>query len=292
MNTCQIFPIVVLYKTKISESKTINSILLNEDLLAYVKEIYVYDNSPVAQKPEKLDRPITIHYVSDPSNPGVSKAYNEGVKVGKSLGYEWVQFFDQDTQVPADFFKKLAESMVVHKTIRLFAPVLISGDTIISPYRFLLKRGTSPRAYANSEAYKIGLNKLETSGPVNSGIAVHVAGFLACGGYNEKIELDFSDFYFIEQFKRRSSEEFVVFDAICKHSISVQENTTLEAAYSRYRYYLSGSAEYETLFDSVLDRFIVRLNLVYWTLRLSLRFRSSSFFRLLWYSGMKPAKSA
>lgn len=284
MNQFRILPIVVLYKTSLLESPTISSILTNRDISEFVNEIFVYDNSPGKQElPDTLNGPTKIHYVSDPKNPGVSKAYNEGSRWGRDQGYEWVQFFDQDTRLPSDFFRKLSEAIQMYPERQLFAPVLMAGPTIFSPYQFFLKRGTP------LSSYETGLNSLRKRGVVNSGMCLRLRDFFACGGYNEKIALDFSDFYFIEQFKRRVSEELVVFDAICFHSISVKENITLESSYSRYRYYVSGSAEYETLFDDRLDRYLIRLNLIYWTFRLSIRFRSFLFFRQL--SGAKKADS-
>ena len=41
-----------------------------------------------------------IHYISDPTNPGVSKAYNVGFELARQLNKKWLLLLDQDTVFP------------------------------------------------------------------------------------------------------------------------------------------------------------------------------------------------
>jgi len=85
--------IIVLYNTRVTESKTISS--LNEALTisnTYL-DVIVYDNSlnRTADKNNFKYGRLNIRYVHDPSNAGVSKAYNWGAKYadkipGKKMG--------------------------------------------------------------------------------------------------------------------------------------------------------------------------------------------------------------
>src|SRR5579859_5229563 len=81
--------VLVIYKMKIAESPAYQS--LTAELICSKKSaaLFFYDNSPQPQE-SLVDQCWTTYYHHDPSNPGVSKAYNEGFKKAKALNKKWL----------------------------------------------------------------------------------------------------------------------------------------------------------------------------------------------------------
>jgi hypothetical protein len=116
------------------------------------------------------------------------------------------------------------------------------------------------------------LNKLA---PVNSGMLVDLKAFYEVGGYNEKVKLDFSDFQFIERF-RKVHKTFYVMDLICEQDFSDDE-ISCPAQAKRFRYYCEGARniEKEGAWDWIQYNSFVFLRAV----RLTIRYGNASFLR-------------
>lgn len=203
-----ILAVIVLYNENLFSTKTYRSLLLGTTI-----HIFVYDNSMIAQH-EADTLPENITYVHDSNNSGLSKAYNTAAKFASLNFFDWILLLDQDTTFPHNALKKYWMGLETYKGIYLFAPIIkICNQKPFSPTRQILKRA---QAIDNVTP---GYKSLNHNAPVNSGIIVNTASFLEAGGYNEKVVLDFSDYQFIERF-RKKHQYFYVLDIICSQEFS------------------------------------------------------------------------
>lgn len=214
-----ILPIIVLFKRNLEDSESINS-LLNSNDKNEIKELFVYNNSPeVVDVPDSY-RGIPVHFINDYKNSGVSKAYNEGIKYAKSMHYTYVLLLDQDTTLPEKTLNTYIKYARENKTINLFCPVLkTSSGAICSPLRYKLHRGFPVKEITEGEY------PLNDFSPINSGMLINVDAAIECGGYNEDVFLDFSDFQFIERFKT-ANNRFYVIPLILEQDFSGDETDT------------------------------------------------------------------
>ena len=63
----RIYPVMVLYNCKLSESRTYQSLLKEADGL---KHFMVYDNSPMSYEQDASQMPKGVTYIRDTSNSG------------------------------------------------------------------------------------------------------------------------------------------------------------------------------------------------------------------------------
>jgi GT2 family glycosyltransferase len=110
-------------------------------------------------------------------NKGLSRAYNEVIKLLDND--DWMVIFDQDTDVPQDYFANLEESINTYPTVNIHVPIVKSIRAQMSPSQ--LKKNsvrrikhTVPGSYTNITA-------------INSGMAIRGEVFYVVGNYNEKI---------------------------------------------------------------------------------------------------------
>lgn len=217
-----ILPVLVLYKRSLNDSVTYQTLLSK-----YSGVIFVYDNSPDAHK---LDQENVI-YVHDPTNSGVSKAYNMAAAYAREHGLKWLLLLDQDTAFPENALEKYQNAFFCSPACKLFAPLLAVGDDIpFSPARYLRKRARKIRLELG-RCYPI-----PQISPVNSGMMVHVDSFLAAGGYNEKVWLDLSDFVFLESMSHVTDHFYLI--PLKLHQSYGEEAPSAESDLSRFKIYL------------------------------------------------------
>ncbi|VEB96365.1 rhamnosyltransferase [Cedecea lapagei] len=225
----KIMPVVVLYKKQISESESINSILDSDDK-DEIKDFFVYNNSPSEYTVPNKYNGANIHVVNDYKNSGVSKAYNEGLSYARKLGYTHVLLLDQDTTFPKHSIDVYKNALAKSPFINLFSPILkTKNEKICSPLRYKCHRGFTV------DDFKPGEYSLEHYSPINSGMLINVEAAVNCGGYNEDVYLDFSDFQFIERFKRYN-EKFIVVDLVLLQDFSGEE-TNVSKLLTRFNIY-------------------------------------------------------
>ena len=259
---------LVLYHCNLENSDAYKSLIeANKDTRLHV---LIYNNSPEIkiQPPSNSNHQIEI--INDNSNPGVSKAYNCGANKAKELKLPWILIVDQDTIFPSDFFEKTQLYITQYPTEKLFAPILTSQKQYLSPCHFKFNRGK----VANNVT--IGLNDFKNKSLLNSGLLIDVTTYIEIGGYNEKIKLDFSDFYFILKFQKLN-KHFIQTNVICEHDLSASE-TNLEKQLIRFEFYCAGAIEYG---KSVNQLFQIYLLIIFRTLLLSFRQRTVKYFVVL-----------
>lgn len=261
----KVLAILVLYQCKLEESKTFNT--LADSLFSYNTELdmLVYDNSPIAQYDgvNFSNKNINIHYISDPTNPGVSKAYNIGATYARQNGKQWLLLLDQDTSFPLGAVEKYRQH--IHRSKQLGAPVLQSGNSYISPCFFMWGKGRALKKYT------VGVNSIGNISLLNSGLMIPLSLFDTVGGYNERISLDFSDHCFIERIKRITSSYYVL-DVVCKHGLSAIEKDKGKVL-KRFEFYLKGGREYAQEQHSWGTKWVLFLRMI----KLSLRYKTLDF---------------
>jgi len=194
---------VVLYEQVIEKCITLHS--LNRSLKKqFPLDVVLYDNSPVQQENtaniKALFDNLNIYYITDPSNPGVAKAYNEAAKIAEQAGKKWLFLFDQDTDINESFMEQVRVSIGQNPRINLFCPVIKSRDVIISPTFILtiLQKTLIPTRFAT------GIQQSKNYTLINSGLVINCKEFKLLGGYDEELRLDFSDHYFFYKYKKRN----------------------------------------------------------------------------------------
>ncbi len=200
--------------------------------------LYIHDNSSCPVKgidAIESNEFINLNYYHDPSNPGISRAYNKAANYAEEKGYKLLLFLDQDTNLPKDILIKYERAINQHPDIYMFAPILKTRTgEVISPCRYRFHRGFTLK--------HISANKplpLKKFSPINSGLLVFVDQFKKCGGYNEKVRIDFSDFQFIERF-RVFNQYFFLIDAVCIQDFSNDESDT-DKLMRRFSLYCDGA---------------------------------------------------
>ena len=266
------FAVLVLYQQRLEESATFRSLSLGLPAGASPLQLLVYDNSPT---PSGHPRPggypgWDIRYVHDPSNPGVSRAYREGARMASASSRPWLLLLDQDTWFPQHALARYVAAIRQHSGIRLFAPILRTGDHVLSPcgYRFHVGYPL-PRLSP-------GVLSLAGRSVLNSGMCIAVEDYLEAGGHDVRIALDFADHEFIERFKCRH-RRFVVIDAECPHDFFRVTGQSTASQLTRFRSYCRG-ARYagRGLSGALLTTLVVGLR----ACLLSVRHRSLGFLRV------------
>lgn len=230
--------VLVLYKMPLHKSVTYTS--LSESLKKNNSSLdwFVYDNSPTPSQPTSQDSKIILRI--DNSNPGVSKAYNEGFKMARSLGKKRMLLLDQDTHFPDDAIEKYHQAMVAYPQENCFVPQLVDRLGPISPFKFRLGNGFRLNSVSK------GIQSIFKLQFINSGMLIHLDAFEKAHGFNEKLRLDFSDLAFIGRLKRNLSR-FVVVDLIGKHALSGSDNKrSIQEDVERFRMYNASAIEFKS----------------------------------------------
>lgn len=263
-----VLAVLVLYRCDLAAAETFVSLSRALEKCGSSLELFVYDNSPTPMALAGEQFPNwCIHYIHNPANPGVSKAYNEGFRLAQQLGKKWLLLLDQDTVFPDNALSVYCQGIAKHRDMALFAPVLMASGRICSPCRYLFRTGFHP---GNVVA---GVQPFHGKGVLNSGILIDVGVFARGGGFDERIRLDFADFAFNNSL-RRYYDKFCVLPMECSHGFSGAEDAEIDAVLQRFRLYCEGGRR---SIDGAAGAFCLALVVLVRCLRLTFRFRSLRF---------------
>ena len=262
--------VLVLYKSDLETSESFQSIeaclkSTNSDV-----DVFIYDNSP-----QQLDFSLNrynskIRYVWDSSNPGVSKAYNEGSAFAENDGKKWLLILDQDTEFDSDFLIKYYDACNSNPTLSLFAPILkLNSGEIYSPctYKF-------PRT-AILKKIDIGITELKNLSLLNSGMLIGTNVFKEVGGYDERLKMDFTDFEFIDRYRKTSNNFFVV-DTIGIHGFS-GINDKFNASLDRFSRYCQSFEVMCSIHSGFLEKMTLRIVALLRCIKLAVKFKDTGF---------------
>lgn len=227
-------------------------------------DILVYDNSL-----KKQEAGGEYLYVHDPSNPGVSKAYNYGIDLARKMNKKFVLLLDHDTKFDMENLAEYMRLSAKYGEDYLYAPIIRGNGKIYSP--FVEKRVRNlvqtEETFKYEEKYS-----LENKSLINSGLMVPLKVIDRIGGFNGKIKLDFSDIYFISKYKRVMKEVILV-RINMGHGLSGDEGYDRQKELNRFRYYCNGAREFKKS-----SGFKLKLNLFVFfrTLRLVMKYKGPS----------------
>lgn len=275
--------VLVLYRIDLMNSPSFTSISAckkEEQLM----DMMVYDNSPSENLETKhFERNgFRIQYINDPSNPGVSKAYNTGISIAQETNKKWILFLDQDTTLDETLLNRFLKQVNANKDISIFATTLFgSNQKLISPSGYFFKRG-----FALSKA-PIGKCKLNRTRPINSSVLISTKVFEQVGLYNAAIRLDFSDHEFFDRANQRY-EYMYVLPSKSFHSLSSSDDTNLEGIKIRFGIFCEGAhiAAKKSLVSGFQYFVVCGLR----ALKLSIKFRNLFFIKTLLKEWTKSAK--
>lgn len=230
--------VIVLYKCKLNESKTYNSLIGGRTDV----NIFIYDNSPYSQEIHQSN----VIYQHDPNNRGLSYAYNTAAKYAQNHKCKWILILDQDTTFENDALSKYIEAITKYPSISLFAPIhKISNGKYISPTKYF-HRTSKP-----SDSVPKGIIPLLPYAPINSGMLIRLETFWQAGGYENSVWLDFSDIQFIEKI-RKVIDSFYVIDTTCIQDFSVL-NSDIEKQKRRFQIFCqcARACKHESIKDHI-----------------------------------------
>jgi GT2 family glycosyltransferase len=163
----------------------------------------------------------------------------------------WLLLLDQDTRFPPDWLSRYLAGVRRYPDARLLAPILRSGERVLSPCLYRFKRGLP------LDRIEVGKQPLTGLSVLNSGMWIAVEDYLAVGGHDVRIALDFADHEFIERFKRRH-DSVVVVDVECVHDFFRVTGQSTDSHLTRFRFYCQG-ARYASkgLMDGILTAGVV-----------------------------------
>lgn len=259
----KILPIIVIYDKDWSECRIYKSLFSNLEM-----EILIYDNSCKASN-RVYENQLT-HYIHDPSNPGVSKAYNKCAKWALQHGFSHIVLFDDDTILPSTYIDNLYEVLRKEPETKVLAPLLKydSGRKIFSPTR-------NPITNKTAKPLSLpGINRLQDFLPVNSGSCINLESFFSVTGYNENIPLDFADYDFFVRLNNKV-DTFYLLNCTGEQSFSNNE-TDSKKLLRRYKYYLEGAFHF-------CKPSAIRLQVFKHTLSLFLRTNDIEFLKLYYH---------
>lgn len=230
MSRDEILIVVVLYGEQFYRTATYRSLVVPNAHMA----VYVYDNSPLPMHSDGMVGGPLVEYISDPSNRGLSYAYNRAAAYARQRGYGWLLLADQDTVFGVDVVSAAIEAQRDNPSVQMFVPQVMAGDCgVMSPVKRRFCGGRIERTWP------VGLVDSNDYFAINSGILISIEAFDAVGGYNERVPLDFSDQQFCERFAQKYGQ-FYVTATVCHQQFSdlVQ---SFDQKLSRFVWYCRGA---------------------------------------------------
>ncbi|WP_316786222.1 glycosyltransferase [Pedobacter frigiditerrae] len=273
--------VIVLYGKNLVDTDTYKGLLVatTADNLGQMN-LVVYDNSLEADSNINTTDLKVIKYFHDPSNPGVSHAYNYAAEFAKQQKMRWLILFDQDTKITNGALEIYIRHINEYQDIRLFSPMLISNNYIVSPSIFKNRRGRSIKSLT------FGLKDFAELSPLNSGIAISLATFFKVGGYNESVPLDYSDYAFIDRVKNHVDRFFLLpleFD----HGLSSFEKPSLSSSLFRFESLCKGLINTSENRRSMRQSFLVAGRRA---ARLTFKYKNPIFIKVLMQKFLLPGK--
>jgi len=263
-------PVLVIYQCPLSQSTTWQSATTESQRLGVTFDLLIYDNSTIPQLLPETS--LTLHYVHDPANPGVSKAYNKGFQLAQQLNKKWLLFFDHDTSFPPGWIEVYAAAARFDHQ-NAIAPIVYSSKKIISPFNYWMCLGRSPKSMTP------GIKSMNSFFAINSGLLVSTQLFSSAGGYDALIPMDFCDFAFMHRLKKINTLLNVI-DLHVTHQLSSHQRDKIEKARERFKLYWIGSKRFGGYTNQPFLHFLVA---IIRAVKLGVRYRTTGFLKIVLY---------
>jgi GT2 family glycosyltransferase len=248
--------IVVLYRLKVGESPTLQSLERCKGALDAQDQVVIWDNSPSPQDGEDLSRmqaalPCGLHYRHTPENISLAAIYNRAVSEHPAA--ELVFLLDQDSAFTPDFFREINEAAAAHPEINLFVPLIKHGRQVVSPGHYYAFKGK----YWTVEKY--GVVPARSTVAIASGMCIRMAYLQRFGGFEEKLKLYGIDTNFMIRYSRDNAD-FYVLRAPFGHALSdfsSEERLVKQARFADFRRASLVNAKLFPLHVQLLSRFFL-----------------------------------
>ncbi len=259
--------VLVIYQMKIDDSPAFNSLIKSSSQKTIT--LFIYDNSKFPQSIPTTSWAIIYHH--DPTNPGVSKAYNEGFKMAKQLNKKWLLLVDQDTEFPTTIFSDYSNALRAYPQIPIFSPCLSDSKGLVSPFKLCWGKGIRMRA-ANKT-----INSLEEFKIINSGMLISLDTFEKAGGYDEQFSLDYSDISFLDRVCKNDTN-FVLIPSHCYHYLSAtKKNLDLPTELDRFKLFCESARLYKQISKGFVSYIVIIFPRA---LKLSFRMKNFDFLKI------------
>ncbi|QEC68024.1 hypothetical protein FRZ67_12185 [Panacibacter ginsenosidivorans] len=274
-----LYAVIVLYKTDLQSCHTFNSLLKAAQFQHGVLGLLLYNNSPDVKIDISIYENSNVHIkvVEDMQNSGVSKAYNTAYIFANELKKKWLLLLDQDTLLPENFFTDFfaQRKLDVNNMDRLYFPIILSKDKIISPATYIPYRGII------KEKVEPGYQDIRKLAIINSGTIIDLSLFNAAGGFNEAVALDFSDVSFFRRVKHIQNSGMLL-DVKCIHGFSGVEYDDYEKIMHRFKIFNQNAIAFSK--EKGVRKGYVFTTVFIRAINLSLRFKTLSFLKEIKFS--------
>ncbi|GAB3793511.1 glycosyltransferase [Spirosoma humi] len=268
--------VIVIYNTNLTDSVTFlsleKSILVSN--LPYSVDLLVCDNSLHSKTDiTQVNKSgvFNIRYLHDLDNPGVSLSYNRASDLALVLKKKWLLVLDQDTGLPTNVVTKYQQSVNQFHGFPIYCPLVYSNSLLFSPCRYVLKKGI------NLNHVSPGIHSMKGRNVLNSGLLISLNAFRKAEGYDETVQLYFSDFVFFDRLKKHF-KNFVVIDCNLNHSLSSVDYTNLKTALDGFIRYTKGARAASKIQNSFVLYPQYFIALFFRSVLMSLRFKNTAFF--------------
>lgn len=183
--------------------------------------VLVYDNSAMPRA--QPDVPIAgCSYVHDRRNGGTAAAYRAAAERATELGIGWLLLLDQDTQLPADFFRSATAAMQRSESVTAaLLPWVFHGPVPVSPARVTLFGTVLPLKATSWRPSR----RTQLTG-IASGALVRVCAVRSLSRFPVELWLDYVDHWMWAQFQRQGLQ-IGTLDATLEHNLSVADPASL-----------------------------------------------------------------
>ncbi len=193
MKLTELFVVIVVYKLDFTTSSSYLSLEKCAAKLDEKLDVLIYDNSPIGFQGELDSKVLSLIYKHDPSNSGVSKAYNVGASLANVMNKKYLMLLDQDSVFCSDYLSGVAKTISKNPKDDIFSPFVWhkNEDALISPSYYKNFRGKLMKMDMHQRYLAI-----EGVSMINSGMIISLKLFDTVCGFDERIHLDFSDHEF------------------------------------------------------------------------------------------------
>lgn len=272
MNLNDIFIVIILYKTSLADSLTIQTL---SNLTGDVP-ILVFDNSPEHQyelENFKYNN-FLVTYIHDAKNLGLTNAYNFALEKATSKKSRWLLLLDQDTSFNQMYVDEICNMPIesLSEDIVAIIPNVVSllGAKRISPTKI------STGGFSSQIVQKYGVITEPISG-INSGSLLSVDFMNMINGFDVRYSLDMVDHVNFREINKRKKKIYVL-NSTVHQQLSVLSSLEESMTLGRYEQLLRA----ESLFfseDNLLSQFFYRTRLLARAARQK-SYKDASFFKL------------
>ncbi|WP_396209129.1 hypothetical protein [Flavobacterium sp.] len=266
-----IFIVIVLYKTNLEDSKTIQS--LNKCLSSSI-DVFVFDNSPIPQyeKEKFIYDKLNITYYYDILNPGLAIAYNNALNRALFENKKWLLLLDQDTLISQFYIDELFSKgfdNFSNQVVAIIPKVVSRNNNLISPAKMFVGGICRPINL------KEGIVKLPITA-INSGTLLRTDYMNSVDGFNIDFSLDMLDHWYFRKIYKDGKFVFLMKSSI-EQDLSVSINFEDNVSFDRYKKMLNS----EYLFikeEGFLGEVVFRLRLFFKIIK-QIRFNNADYYK-------------